>query len=187
MNEQSQNKEINNSSIPLPQIYYHLICLYKNSLRNTAFRKKKTASMTSLHIHYSVPSTILDKNVSSLQQTHSFSLGIATHRSHEHQDVFDRRFSFPSFETESSSSPSSSSAALCGCSSLEEYSGSNWYGEICDMFTINKAGIRSADCSEQPRYVISPQCFARYSRWRPQEFRSGWKAVLWKLKRKSVR
>ena len=45
--------------------------------------------MTSLHIHYSVPSTILDKNVSSLQQTHSFSLGIATHRSHEHQDVFD--------------------------------------------------------------------------------------------------
>ena len=99
MNEQSQNKEINNSLIPLPQIYYHLICLYKNSLRNTAFRKKKTASMSSLHIHYSVPSTILDKNVSSLQQTHSFSLGIATHRSHEHQDVFDRRFSFPSFET----------------------------------------------------------------------------------------
>ena len=69
MNEQSQNKEINNSLIPLPQIYYHLTCLYKNSLRNRAFRKKKkkTASMTSLHIHYSVPSTILDKNVSSLQ------------------------------------------------------------------------------------------------------------------------
>ena len=42
MNEQSQNKEINNSSIPLPQIYYHLICLYKNSLRNTAFRKKNS-------------------------------------------------------------------------------------------------------------------------------------------------
>ena len=99
--------------------------------------------MTSLHIHYSVPSTILDKNVSSLQQTHSFSLGIATHRSHEHQDVFDRRFSFPSFETESSFSPSSS-AALCGCSSLEEYSGSNWYGEICDMFTDQVSRLQRA-------------------------------------------
>lgn len=101
--------------------------------------------------------------------------------------MFERRLTLPASEAKALPSPSSSSFLL----RLKNIHLQLIRKNLRHYFTTTLHTIfmspKQILHSKQPQYVISSWCIARYLRWRPREFRSGCKALLWKPITESVR
>ena len=117
-------------------------------------------------LHHCVPSSF-DKNASSLQHTDGFSIGSAEHRSHKRsKDVFDGDRDFLTLKL---NPLPPSLVVLLYKSTLG--SGDTAKSAIClpNYLEFKEQRLERATTIRHQ----CPQSTARYSRWRPREFRRG--------------